>query len=157
MIQVAVDEFTRPADVVGYSANDSIADSTTAPTARVLAVPGAVKGSAGWLTKLRLLTNNLAWTPRVRVHLYGQVVLPNNDNAQLVLAYANRAKRIGAIDLPAMSSGGTGSDVAMSLFSGPPLQVVLGDDFKFWYRLQLLDAATPLSAQQFFLEATLDI
>ena len=162
MRQVAVSaSFARPSDSTPYGANDAVANSTSAPTVLNFAdVVGGV-GMSGEIVKVRLMTNQSTNQARFRLHLFHTAPTPINDNAAHTILYANRANRIGSVTLPLCSTAGSGSDAANSIaVPGTPLSNVplaftcAADDTDLYGMLEALDAFTPASGQQFFIEIT---
>lgn len=157
------DLFTRPADTTAYAAGDAIAATTSnsATTAlRELALIGRVAGGTGYIVGVRLETNNALWTPRIRVRFY-TVAQPTSavpgDNSPMTLAWANRAQRVGYVDLPAMATGQSGSDAAQSMDATLRIPFTCADgSTSLYYRLEILDAATPASGQSFFLAVSVE-
>ena len=150
----------RPADTTAYAVNDVVSSSTSAPVAIIfdLATAGVPAGGSGYLVKLRALTNNKNWTARLRIHLYKSAITPGNDNSAFGLLWANRANRIGQIDLPAFNTAdATASDAANSLNAELrfPFKLAAGET-RLWAIVQILDAGTPASAQNFFFSILVD-
>lgn len=151
---------TRPADTTAYAINDVISSSTTAPAVQIidLATAGVEAGGSGYLVKLRALTNNKNWTGRLRLHLYRSAITPPNDNTPFALLWANRANRIGSIDLPAFNTADNAtSDAANALIADLRFAFKLATgETRLWLVIQNLDAPTPASAQQFFFSFLVD-
>jgi len=150
----------RPADTTAYAVNDVISSSTSAPTAVIfdLATAGVPAGGSGYLVKLRALTNKKDWTARLRIHLYKSAITPGNDNSAFGILWANRANRIGSIDLPAFNTADTtASDAANSLNAELrfPFKLASGET-RLWAIIQVLDAGTPSSGQNFFFSILVD-
>ena len=155
------DETTRPANTTAYTAGDAISadtsDSGTTPL-RSLAV-GRVTGGSGTLAKFRLMTDQAACVAAVRVHFYtvaapaGAIV---GDNVPMTLLYANKAQRIGHIDLPALATstvaGASTGAATQDLDTRMEIKCAAGDQ-NIYYRLETLTAFTPASGQKFYLEA----
>lgn len=150
----------RPADTNAYAVNDVISSSTSAPAAIVfdLANAGVPAGGSGYLVKLRALTNNKNWTARLRIHLYKSAITPGNDNSAFGLLWANRANRIGFIDVPSFSTAdSTASDSANSLIPDLRFAFKLAQgETRLWAIIQILDAGTPTSGQNFFFSVLVD-
>lgn len=156
-------EFTRPADTTAYTARDVVSNSTGASTLMQFDI-ARVAGGSGYIAKARLITNNKAPTPRLRLWLY-TISTPTvaADNAAFTLLWANRANRLGYIDFPALSTEDpTGSDSASSIatsgtaFTIPLAFICAAGDTKLYGLLETLDAFTPTSGQQFYVELTAD-
>jgi hypothetical protein len=148
---------TRPADTNAYAAGDTIADSTSAPTApSAVLLPSPSFQACCYLVEARLMTNKADFVPRLRWHLYGVAPPAVADNAALPILWADIAKRRGFIDMPALEAGPTGSDMTHTLWRDVPKPLYLPTGV-LWPRAQLLDAATPASGQVFSLVLTIDV
>ena len=147
----------RPADVTAYAANDAIADSTSAPTLLEFTGCANAVGGQGYIVKTRLLTNQKTCTARFRLSLYHTAPSPVNDNAPKPMLYANKDKLIGRIDLDPCNTEDTSSDAAfvMSTTLIPYVCAVTGTSI--YGILTTLDAFTPASAQQFYVEITCEL
>ena len=80
LVPVAV-EFNRPADVTAYAANDSVSDSTSAPTNLEFANIIRVNGGTGYLVRAILITNQPTNVAQFRLHLFNAAPSAGNDNA----------------------------------------------------------------------------
>jgi len=149
--------FTRPADTTAYAAYDSIADSTTAPTLLSFANCANANGGQGYIVKTRLLTNQKTCTARFRLSFYHTAPSPVNDNAPKPMLYANKDKLIGRIDLDPCNTEDTTSDAAYALSTTLLPYVCAAADTTIYCILTTLDAFTPASAQQFYLEITCEL
>ncbi len=149
--------FTRPADTTAYAANDAIADSTSAPTLLSFANCANGVGGQGYIVKTRLLTNQKTCTARFRLSFYHTAPSPVNDNAPKPMLYANKDKLIGSIDLDPCNTEDTTSDAAYALSTTLLPYVCAAADTTIYCILTTLDAFTPASAQQFFLEITCEL
>lgn len=148
MIISALKSITRPANILAYSPADTIADSASAPTVPSLTLNSGGSSLLRYLMEVRLQTNKATWTPRIRLHLYDVEPPAINDNAALTVLWADRTKRLGAIDLPALATAGTGSDLAYASWRDIPKALILPTS-TLWFRPEILDAATPDSGQIF--------
>lgn len=149
--------FTRPADTTAYAANDAIANSTTAPTLLSFANCANTNGGQGYIVKTRLLTNQKTCTARFRLSFYHTAPSPVNDNAPKPTLYANKDKLIGRIDLDPCNTEDTSSDAAFVLSTALLPYVCAAADTSIYCILTTLDAFTPASAQQFYLEITCEL
>lgn len=148
---------TRPSNTDAYAAKDAVSNSTSAPTVLTFAAAARVNGGSGYITRVRLMTNQSANVARFRLHLYHTAPTPINDNAACTLLWANRANRIGYIDLPACQTEGTGSDAANAQNDTVRLPFICGASAQAIYGLfETLDAFTPASGQVFYLELMID-
>lgn len=155
-ITVGVD-LTRPADVLAYTALDVVSNSTTAGAVLNLTNLARKANGSGYITKIRLLTNQSSNTARFRLHLFE--LTPNvstirNDNVPFTQLYANRDKAIGIVDMPAMGTEAIGSDSARTMNADVRLAFAGTADANIYAILQTLDAFTPVSQQQFYIEVT---
>ena len=161
------DETARVSDGNAYAAGDAIGatvSDTGTTVLRALAVGRAAAAqNSGWLTKFRLMTDQVACTARIRVHYYtlaaptGPIV---GDNVQMTILYTNKAQRIGHIDLPAFTTSTvTGSSTAAySQDIDTRLKFCCASgDANIYYRLETLDGFTPASGQKFYHEVTADL
>lgn len=151
-------EFTRPSDTTAYAAKDAVSNSTSAPTILTLTDAARVAGEGGYITKVALRTNQSTNVARFKVHFFhtaGAAAI--NDNAAHTILWANRALRIGGVELPALSTEGAGSDMATGhdITLRLPFLCAAGSRDIFAL-LETLDAFTPASAQQFRLEIVVD-
>ena len=149
--------FTRPADTTAYAANDAIADSTSEPTLLSFANCANANGGQGYIVKTRLLTNQKTCTARFRLSFYHTAPSPVNDNAPKPMLYANKDKLIGSIDLDPCKTEDTSSDAAYALSTALMPYVCAAADTTIYCILTTLDAFTPASAQQFYLEITCEL
>jgi hypothetical protein len=149
--------FTRPADTTAYAANDAIANSTSAPTLLSFANCANANGGQGYIVKTRLLTNQKTCTARFRLSFYHTAPSPVNDNAPKPMLYANKDKLIGLIDLDPCNTEDTSSDAAYALSTALMPYVLASGSTSIYCILTTLDAFTPASAQQFYLEITCEL
>lgn len=158
-VQVA-DEFTRPADTTAYAAGDAVAaattDTATTPL-RSLAL-GRIFGGTGYITKVRLWTDQAANVARYRIHLY-KVAAPTTavvgDNVQMTLKYTNFLERVGHIDLPAMATSTVATNSTAAEASDASLRMAFAcaaASRTLYYRIETLSVFTPASGQKFYLE-----
>lgn len=147
--------FARPADTTAYAAADAISDSTSAPTVITFANAFRVATGSAYLVKARVITDNAAFLPRLRLHLFNASPTLMNDNAAYTLLYADRAKQLGYVDIPALTIEGAGGTAARGLNAvvAAPLVAASGATSLFAL-LETLDAATPASGQNFSIELT---
>jgi hypothetical protein len=152
----------RPTEgsVTAYSAKDVISDSTTAPTVITFTDSARVVNGGGNIVKARLFTNSVTAMlgATCRLHIYNQAPTAINDNAPMALLYANKSKRIGYIDFPALSTEGTGSDSSSALWADIPLNFKTHTDSKNLYGvLEVLNVgAAQVSAQEFYIALNIE-
>lgn len=143
--------FTRPADTIGYAAQDVVSNSTTAPVVLTFAGAGRANGGSGLVLSARHLKSSTTLAS-YRLHLYRVAPTAINDNAQFTLLYANRANRVGFIDF-SHATGGTGSDSTSALSTFVNLPFVCDAASASLFGLLVASAAyTPTSGEQHFIE-----
>lgn len=156
-------EFTRPANTTEYTAKDAISNSTSSPS--VLTFSGITPDVSqfGYITKVRLMTNNTTWASTnaavFKLHLFHEPPTAINDNAPYTLLYTNRDKRIGTITFPALSTEGSGSDAANTLWTGALAFQSKANNNTIYGLLEadsFSGALTPTSGQSFYIEITTD-
>lgn len=151
-------ELTRPSDTTAYAANDSVADSTSAPTMLALLNAARVSGGSGYITGIRVTTDKKSITPRFRLHFFNtNGATATNDNAAFKTAYADISKYIGYWDMPAMITGAdtTNSTDSRSVDLTPRLPFTCAAT-TLYVLLETLDAFTPASAQKISVTVFLD-
>ena len=153
----SVATITRPADTTAYAAKDAVANSTSAPVVLSFTGIGRYNGQDGYIVKARLLTNQAANVAQYRLHLFTAAPTAINDNAAYTLLWANRAARIGVIDIGPLSTEGTGSDAANGLNADVRLPFTCAStDSKLYGLLETLTAFTPASGQLFYIELVVE-
>jgi hypothetical protein len=160
LVTRAATELTRPADTTAYTAGDVVSNSTSATTLIDLASAVRVNGGSGYIVRVDLATDKKSITPRFRVHFFNASnPTVSVDNAAHRGLYADVAKRLGWVDLPAMTTGTDTTNSTMSRTSndGCRLPVVAGGATTSLYALlEALDAFTPASGQKFTLTIMVD-
>lgn len=143
--------FAKSAGVTAYPALDVVGPAVTANL--VFADIARVAGGSGYLTGLRLWTNQSTNVARYKVHLYHTAPTAIADNGVFTLLWANRDKRIGSVTLPALATEGTGSDAASAhdFTIRIPFKCVTRDIFAI---VETLDGFTPADGQLYYLELT---
>jgi hypothetical protein len=154
--QTSVATFARPADTNGYLANDVISDSTSSPT--VLTFPSVVRtpGGSGYVTYSQLMTQSVSFTAATKLHLFSTPPTAINDNAPYATLWANRATRIGVVDLPSATSVGSSSDTAVSQNDIARLFFSTAVGTTSIFGILSTSVFTPLSAQPFHLVLRVD-
>lgn len=145
--------FSRPANTTAYTAADVVADSTP----NLLSFAGMARwiGGSGYITKGRVVTNQSTNVARYRLHLYHTAPSAIADNSPLAILYANKDKLVGTLDFVAAKTEGSGSDCAYSLNADARLAFKCAAASTTLYGiLETLDAFTPTSGQQFYVELT---
>jgi len=148
-------EFTRPNDMAPYSIGDVVSNSTGATTLITLANAGRAIDTGGYIVGVRLATNKKSIVPRFRVHFWratgGTIAV---DNVAQTATYADEAKKIGFVDLPALitPAGTAGSDMSFAsdfTVRIPFLPVSGGRDI--YAHLEVRDAYTPAALDTYLL------
>ena len=154
IVQVA---FTRPADQTAYAAKDAVSNSTSAPVALSFTAARVSSGS-GYITKVRLITDQSTNVAQFRLHLFNVTPTPINDNSPYTLLWANRGSRVGFIDVGPLQTEGTGSDSAngMNIDVRLAFACAVGDT-NLYCLVETLTAFTPSlgleqSGQNFLIE-----
>ncbi len=151
-------EFARPGDTNAYAALDVVSNSTSAPTVLTFNAATRVAAGSGYITKARIMTDLKTATNRFRLHLFIEAPTAINDNTPYLLLYANRTKRIGRIDFPALATEDpTNSTAAAAQVADVrlPFAITSGDDI--FGVLETLDAiAAPGNAQAFYVQLAID-
>lgn len=156
-------EFTRPNDTTAYAAQDAVSDSTTAPSAFTLTSKlsdgtnpneNLVVGGTYQIKTVKLCkSSNGTTNASFDMYFYTSGVTNTNDNAAMVMTYANRQARIGKVSFT-LSTAGSGSDAAEQVVS----------DVNLTFRaiataptivLVATAAYTPIARENFFIEAEL--
>jgi hypothetical protein len=156
-IVVSTATFARPADTTAYAAKDAVSDSTSAPTVLTFAGAGRVVAGTGYITGMRFMTDQSTNVAQFRLHLYSIAPTAINDNAAQTLLWANRAKRVGYIDIGPLSTEGSGSDAASGLNTDIRLPYKCDTaDTNLYGLLETLTAFTPASAQNVYIVIACD-
>lgn len=163
---IATAELKRPADTTPYAINDAVSNSTTGANVTMLEFASVARfaGGGGVIQKLRMLTDNkLDVAFQYRLHLYHTppaAAARIADNALYTLLYANRAIRVGYIDIGPMSTeDAAASDSAAAIVSNgagnlPMAFKCAASDTKLYGLLEIKGALTPVSEQNYFFELT---
>jgi hypothetical protein len=158
--------FTVASQPVGTTPQ-TITVGNVARLGRLANIFRVVNGS-GYVTKVRLFTDLKTAVPQLRVHFYGSQIGAILDNGPFLLLWANRIARQGYVDLPALTSeDSANSDCARTILvpgsSNMPLEVhnseaatavITGKDL--YYQIEDMTGVTPASAQNYWIEATVD-
>lgn len=145
------DEQTRPANTTPYAAADVIGDGAPG----VLSLGDATKyGQSGVIKGIRLTADDPAMAEVIKVHIFNAAPTSIADNAQNTLLYADIAKKVATVTLPATATGGTGSTASAAEKMDLNIPFTLGAaSASLYYVLEAGDAYTPISEGKFKLEA----
>ena len=151
------DSFTRPANATAYAAKDVVGDGAELTFAGAGAA-SPMLGGVCTVTQAKLLTDQTTNTARFRLHLYRSAPTDIADNAAFTgPLWADRAEYIGAIDFPACGVEGTGATAAYAVNPDVVLSWVQDDsDRNIYGVLETLDAFTPASGQNVYIELTVE-
>lgn len=154
---------TRPADTAIYAAFDVVSNSTSATTPITIAGAARANGLGGYITGIRLATDKVSITPRFRVHFFNLTTITvSADNALYKEKYIDYSKRVGMIELPAMTTAAdvtpiTGSDMSRSLNFDIRIPFQCDSSSTSLYAvLETLDIFTPASGQLFALSVNVE-
>lgn len=159
LVRVAT-EMTRVADGNAYAAGDVVSNNVVTTTLITLANVARANDVGGRIVGVRLATDKKSITPRFRVHFWratGGTI--SGDNVAQVAVYADEAKKIGYIDLPALTTPAGTAGSNMSFIQDftvrlPFLPVAGGRDI--YAHLETRDVFTPASAEKFTLTVWCD-
>lgn len=137
-------DITRPADTTAYAVNDTLSDSTSAPTCFTWDAAARVSGGSGRILGVQVSTDHDAATPLVgEIFIFNQGVTSANDNAAWVISDAEAKLCIDRIPFSLEDIGNNGfysiSNLAIAY------TCVGSDDLRFLIRVK--NAYTPASAQ----------
>jgi hypothetical protein len=120
-------------------------------------------GGSGYITKIRVITNTVAFLDPLKIHFYCSPITAFLDHEVFTLLNANASCRLGACALPALATEGTGSDSSACVGtpgdgqSNLPLFVNNGDSTRdLYFRLETTGTGTPGNGGSIFVEVTLD-
>lgn len=134
--------FNRPGDTTGYTANDTVADNTTAGSVTKLTF--TIAGGAGNIRRIKVRkSDQTVATPTIRVWFWDATfAVASGDNA----AFSNPLQdSIGFVDV-AVTNAGTDDAIG---WSNCDIPVASGTVFCL---LQTLSAFTPANAETFTVE-----
>lgn len=144
--------YTRPADTTQYTANDALAESTSAPTALSFGSAGF-----GWIVGARCVDSNNATTlPQLRLYIFYGSPTAVNDNAAFTLSDANLRACIAVLNFNVFVAGddtsGTGGN-AISMTAIDPVATT----GPLYGLVKVLNAYTPISAEVFTFSLDIDV
>lgn len=156
LIKTVSASYVRPGDTILYSIGDAVSNSTTTPLALTFSNTSRVNGGSGYIVNAYCSTSQTAFSGALRLFLFKGNVAPiaTSDNAQHPLLATNNVNRIiGYIDFQSFITGGSGSDIAISVGAFQQGRL-MGFDTNLansdLYGLVLVTAAfTPTSGQNF--------
>lgn len=149
--------FTRPANTTAYAAKDVVSNSTSSPVVITFSNVSRISGGSGYITKVRLMTDQSTNVAAFRLHLFNTSPTAINDNDPFTLLWANRSSRVGYVDFDNMTTEGTGSDSATTLNKDIRLAFSASGSRDIFGILETNSVFTPASGQNFFIELTVEL
>lgn len=148
-------EFTRPSNTTAYAAGDAVTNNATTTVPMDFTGLARYSKGSGYIVGARLVSNEKSETTSWRVHLYNvSTATIAADNAQWVDMYADVAKKIGWITLPAMSTPADSSTSDVSRTQDFTIRIPFrssASDQSIYAVLECLDIWTPASGTKFTL------
>lgn len=146
-------EFNRPGNTTPYTALDAVNSANASYF--TFANMARLSGGTGRIVKARMMTDQSTNTSSYRLHLFHTAPTPIADNSLYTLLWANRANRIGRIDIGPLGTEGAGSNAAYghNITDWLEFECASGDK-NIYALLETLVAHTPASAQGYYLELT---
>jgi hypothetical protein len=141
---------TRPANTTAYTANDTWADSDSAPTAGGATITGACRGSGGTgvLTDIVVVSSNdPATLLQAEIWLFDSAPTAVNDNAAFALSDSDALKLVDVIGFTlATTTGGSGTN---SYYRSGSLNVgyTCSGSANLRFLVKVKNAYTPASAE----------
>lgn len=136
---------TRPGDTTAYAANDTLANSTSAPTTGGFTFTGAAKASGlGGIINTAVITSTKDSTLQGEVWIFDSAVTAINDNAAFSLSDADAVKLVGIIPFT-LSAGGVNNSQTVLTNLGMGYQCVGSANLRFL--IKVLAAYTPDNAE----------
>ena len=146
-------DFTRPADTTAYAAKDVVGPAVTANL--TFANVARVNGGSGIITKARVVTSQSANVASYRLYLYHTAPVAIADNSPFPLLLANRANRVGFIDIGPMATEGAGSDCAAAQNNWDRMTFKCAAGSRTLYGILVTQTVfTPANAQTYYVELT---
>lgn len=142
--------FNRPGDTTAYAANDSISDSTSAPTAGgfTLASAGRVSGGSGIIVGMVIVSSNdPATTLQGEIWLYDSAATADNDNAAFASGDADTLKLVGTVPFTlATTTGGSGT-TSQACVTGLNIPFTCVGTANLRFKVKAKNAYTPANAE----------
>lgn len=149
-------ELTRPSDTTAYAANDAVSNSTSAPSVLTFAAATRVTGGNGYITAVRIRTDQKTNVAQFRIHFFSSSPTAINDNSAQSILYANKATALGYVDVgPLGTEDATASDCAQGQTNGILLPYFCAATSVFGL-LETKTAFTPASGQKFYISVTFE-
>jgi len=141
--------YTRPANTTLYTANDAMAESTSAPTALTFG-PASDARANGWLVGARCVDAvNATTLPQLRLFLFNASPTAVNDNSPFTLSDANLRTCIGFLDFTTFTAGDDTSGAGGNALSIAPVDQPFAINGPVYGLVKVLNGYTPVSAEVF--------
>ena len=150
-------EFTRPANVTQYAANDCLADNAPGPATQNLPFAGRVVGGSGSIVRVDMATDNLSWTNPITLVIYDENVPAAwiADNDPFDPKYVDKGNIVATISLSSFSKDATGAagSYYKTLLDGLNIPYKCKSDSQNLYYQCFIPSGTPTPAseQKFYL------
>lgn len=141
-------DVTRPADTSGYTANDALSDSTSAPTSGGFTFTSAARasGKSGIITDAIITTSaDAATLLQGEIWLFNQAVTNINDNAAFAVTDAEIKTCVGKIPFTLEDAGNNGFYHAQNLGIG----FTCSGSANLRFLVRVKNAYTPASGEVF--------
>lgn len=155
---VVSQEITRPSDTTAYAFNDVVGPTGGAAVGNLADIfrENGANGGSGYITKVELLTDQIANVASYRIYFFNAAPTAIADNVTFELIYADAAKLVGYVDIVNMSLEGSSSTAAGGLWTGQLAAVAAAADYDLFYVIVTKTAFTPASDQKYTLKVTMD-
>ena len=144
---------TRPSDTNAYTANDELSSSTSAPTVNTITSAARTSGGTVRLVSARCVDSaNQSTKPQLVVFVFDTTTTPNNDNAAFAPADSVLNTCVAILPFNAWYPGDDtigASGNAIAAYTGPALSIKTSGSANLFFRVKVLNAYTPVSAEAF--------
>jgi len=153
-------EITRATpDATAYAANDAV--TPAAGGLSEITNVARIAGGSGYITQIRVSTNKKSITPRLRLHFFNASnPTISADNLPWQDKYADAAKRVTYVDLPAMVTAAdtTNSDMSRTMDATVRVPFKCADaTTSIFIAIETLDAFTPDAGQKFTIKLNTEL
>jgi len=139
-------DITRPGDTTAYTANDTWADSTSAPTTGGFTLTGAARasGGSGLITDIYFLSSAVPGTLlQAEMHIFDSAATAVNDNAAWNLSDADAKLRIAIVPFALVADANNSYYHAQNLNIG----FTCVGSANLRYLIKVKNAYTPISGE----------
>jgi hypothetical protein len=138
--------FNRSADTTAYAVNDTVSDSTSAPTVFTISNAAKASGGSGIITDVIVISNNDPTTPlQGEIVVFDSSVTSSNDNAAFAVSDSDITKLVGIIPFGLEDVGNNDVDHVQGLNIG--FTCVGSANLRFMVRAK--NAYTPANGETF--------